>query len=284
MLSRAHYWWSVSSSEISSSFQSFASSEDTAASNTIALFCYKCITQASRSCPRQQNASLTWKSLQEETNVALSSKQNSCCLLFSWKFSSSETIIPSFSPGFHARRGSQTAALFCGCDAHFWISLMWDHLLQQDGAADAKTWTETLTKASLQPLTRIWASSPSVSLCSSFWRSSWGAPWWPPPQDRAVGVPEPSEDTSPPAWPGWTHSDHYSPTGKSSHEETCFYLTTTHRHFNRQQLQQSKVYLVDLLELRPDVLLLPQTLTEAPVRRGKEKFVWMWNAERGRHR
>lgn len=43
-------------------------------------------------------------------------------------------------------------------------------------------------------------------------------------------------------------------------------------------------YLVDLLELRPDVLLLPQTLTEAPVRRGKEEFVWMGNAERGRHR
>lgn len=43
-------------------------------------------------------------------------------------------------------------------------------------------------------------------------------------------------------------------------------------------------YLVDLLELRADVLLLPQTLTEAPVRRGKEELVWMWNTETGRPR
>lgn len=39
-----------------------------------------------------------------------------------------------------------------------------------------------------------------------------------------------------------------------------------------------------MLELRADVLLLPQTLTEAPVRRGEEDFVWMWNTETGRPR
>lgn len=141
-----------------------------------------------------------------------------------------------------------------------------------------KRWLKRLCRPS-QPLTHAWASSPSVSMCSSFWRSSWGAPRWPPPQDRAVGVPEPSEDISPLAWPGWTHWDHYSPTGKSSYEETCFYWSTTYRRFYQQQLRKSKLYLVDLLELRADVLLLPQILTEAPVRRGKEEFVWMWNTE-----
>lgn len=59
MLRRARYWWSISSAEISSSFQSFATSEDRAASNTIALFWYKCITRASRRRPWRQNAA--WK-------------------------------------------------------------------------------------------------------------------------------------------------------------------------------------------------------------------------------
>lgn len=53
--------------------------------------------------------------------------------------------------------------------------------------------------------------------------------------------------------------------------------------YYQPQLQKSKLlYLIDLLEFRADVLLLPQTLTEAPVRRGEEEFVWMGNAETGR--
>lgn len=43
----------------------------------------------------------------------------------------------------------------------------------------------------------------------------------------------------------------------------------------QQQRPKSKLYPEDVLELRADVLLLPQTLTEAPVRRGEEDFVWM---------
>lgn len=37
-------------------------------------------------------------------------------------------------------------------------------------------------------------------------------------------------------------------------------------------------YLIDLLKLRADVLLLPQSLTRAPVRRREDEFVWPRNA------
>lgn len=79
-------------------------------------------------------------------------------------------------------------------------------------------WLKCVCRPSCSPLP-VWASSPSASLCSSVWRSSWGAPRWPPPQDRAVAVPEPSEDISPLRSPGWTHWDHYWPTGKDSYED-----------------------------------------------------------------
>lgn len=70
-------------------------------------------------------------------------------------------ISASFSPGFHAQRGSPSAALCCGCDAHFWISMMWDHLLVQAGAAGVKTLTEALSEVSLQAIP---ASDACVSL------------------------------------------------------------------------------------------------------------------------
>lgn len=36
-------------------------------------------------------------------------------------------------------------------------------------------------------------------------------------------------------------------------------------------------YLIDLLKLGPNVLLFPQTLTDAPIGRGKDDFVWARN-------
>lgn len=82
-------------------------------------------------------------------------------------------------------------------------------------------WQECWLKRLLRGQPGLWctlAASPSVSLCLSFWRSSWWGPRWPPPRDRAAGAPEPSEDTSPPTPLGWTHWDHCSLTAKGECE------------------------------------------------------------------
>lgn len=42
-------------------------------------------------------------------------------------------------------------------------------------------------------------------------------------------------------------------------------------------LYEILVYLIDVLKLRADVLLFPQTLTDAPIGRGKDDFVWARN-------
>lgn len=86
MLSRAHYWCSISSTELSSSFQSFASSEDRAASNTIALFCHKFITRASRRRPRQQDACLKWTSLQEGSQRLWAASRSAAACHAVWIF------------------------------------------------------------------------------------------------------------------------------------------------------------------------------------------------------
>lgn len=45
-----------------------------------------------------------------------------------------------------------------------------------------------------------------------------------------------------------------------------------------------RVYLIDVLNLGANVLLFSQTLTDAPVRIGKDDFVWVRNTATEKHR
>lgn len=52
----------------------------------------------------------------------------------------------------------------------------------------------------------------------------------------------------------------------------------------REGFWEISVYLIDLLKLRADVLLLSQTLANAPVGRGEDDFVWERNTATETHR
>lgn len=70
----------------------------------------------------------------------------------------------------------------------------------------------------------------------------------------------------------------------------CKHLIKTHKGLYgvnlkacSEGLYEILVYLIDVLKLRADVLLFPQTLTDAPIGRGKDDFVWPRNTATQKH-
>lgn len=107
------------------------------------------------------------------------------------------------------------------------------------------------------------------------WKSSWAAPGWPPPAGRAGDGPGPSRDSSPLRWTG------------SPSRGRCWSTTVRGREIVVRLKRfgvflpggscRVSLHLVDLEDLRPNVLLLPQTLSGTPVGRRKDDRVWAGN-------